>query len=394
MKEPLRSTDDELAMKVALYAKRGEGRASSLVAEAFAAHPELDAFRRKSIAETAYGLLRWAHVLEFLHSKTEGDRLMFRTKLDDARTRDALLKDITDVPTLGSIPRWLGDRLTEEFGDKARDIAIGLSTPPRTSLRANHDRDALIAALAEARIESDPLPRTKMGVVLRDGAYDLYATKAWHEGLFEVQDEGSQLIAEVVAPPPGGTVIDACAGEGGKTLAIASMLKNKGRVIACDVAPEKLEVLKKRARKAGFHNVQTFPLNPDGTLPRALPPADRVLVDAPCSGIGSFRRNPEARFRIDAGVLTRLPEEQRAIVDRFLPLVAPGGRLIYATCTILRAENDDIVDAIGAPFVPMTTAEIFGKSRALEIGDGTRLRLRPDTHGTDGFFAAVVRKPR
>ncbi|MGZ5967368.1 MAG: RsmB/NOP family class I SAM-dependent RNA methyltransferase [Polyangiales bacterium] len=390
----MKSTDDEIAQKIAIYARRGEGRASALVAEAFKAHPDLDAFRRKSIAETAYGLLRWSHVLENLHARTDGDRLAFRAKLDDARTRDALLKDITDVPTLGSLPRWLGDRLVEEFGDKARDVAIGLATPPRTCLRANHDRDALVAALAEARIESELLPRTKMGVVLRDGAYDLYATKAWHEGRFEVQDEGSQLVAELVAPPPGGVVIDACAGEGGKTLAIASMLKNKGRVIGCDVSPEKPEVLKKRARKAGFNNVQTFPLNPDGSLPRALPPADRVLVDAPCSGIGSFRRNPEARFRIDAGALSRLPIEQRAIVDRFLPLVAPGGRLIYATCTILRAENDDIVDAIGEPFVPMTTAEIWGKTRALELGDGARLRLRPDSHGTDGFFAAVVRRPR
>ncbi len=402
-------SDDDLARELAARARRGDARASALLAELFAERRDFDARRRKRIAETTYGLLRWGHVLEH----AGGDLFALRAQLDDPSRRDEALAKLawpTDsverLALLGSMPTWVAARLIAERGDRAEPIAIASSSPPRTFLRANaphqDGREALIAALAREQIVATALPRTTRGVVLADAAYDLFATRAHRDGLFEVQDEGSQLVAELVAPPPGSTIVDACAGEGGKTLAIAAALGGKGRIVACDIAPKKLEVLERRATRAGFSNIARVTLPREGEIPgplRALlGKADRVLIDAPCSGIGTWRRKPEARYRIDEGVCTRLATEQLAIAKRFAPLVAPGGRLVYATCTILRDENEGVLEALreALGWAPMRAAEIWGTARAQPLCDpsGTVLSLDPATHGTDGFFAAVLRRPR
>jgi 16S rRNA (cytosine967-C5)-methyltransferase len=237
-------------------------------------------------------------------------------------------------------------------------------------------------------------------VRLADEPRDLFGTRAFREGMFEQQDEGSQLVAELVAPSPGAVVVDACAGEGGKTLALAARMGGKGRIFACDVSEAKLETLRRRAKRIGVTNVQTIVLPREGALPGPLAGlrADRVLIDAPCSGVGTLRRNPELRQRLDRNAPSRLAAEQRAIAARFLPLVAPGGRLIYATCTVLREEDEATVDAIRAldpSLTPMRVLEIWGAPRGQPLADasGTHLRLFPHVHGTDGFFASVLRRP-
>ncbi len=225
-----------------------------------------------------------------------------------------------------------------------------------------------------------------------------YGLAAFRDGRFELQDAGSQVIAELVAPPPRGTLVDACAGAGGKTLALGALAANRGRLTAFDVSENKLEELRTRARRAGLTNVQALLV--DEKLPTSEElalhgRADRVLCDVPCSGLGTLRRNPEARWRLGPADLDELPERQRAILDRYAPLVAPGGRLVYATCTVARVENDEVVDAFLAAhpeFVEVPAKEILGKARAEAIGDGTRLRLQPHVHDTDGFFAAVLRR--
>lgn len=399
---------------------QSRARASAIVAERFRARRDLDPARRRAIARTAYGLLRRARTLSFAADTIDGrpgDRaaiLSWRARLDDrpdeawavlAPAIDAIDDPISRVATEGSLPDWLAGRLIADLGEPAsRALARALSAPPPTDLRANRargDRGSLIEALGQEGIGAADLPRTTNGIRLDDGAYDLFATRAHRDGRFEVQDEGSQLVAELVAPPPGGLIVDACAGEGGKTLAIASALGGRGRIVACDVEPRKLEVLRARAKRAGISNVQTVALESGGALPEPLRAlvgrADRVLVDAPCSGVGSFRRNPEARARIEPDVPTRLSAIQREILDRFRALVAPGGRLIYATCTVLREENEAVVEALDrGDFVPMRAVEIWGAARATALTDetGTHLKLRPDLHGTDGFFATVLRRPR
>ena len=222
-----------------------------------------------------------------------------------------------------------------------------------------------------------------------------FALTAFRDGLFEVMDEGSQLVADLVAPPPGGRVVDACAGAGGKTLAIGAALGGKGRMLALDTDGKKLEELRRRARRAGLTNVEARqvgegPLDVKGQF-------DRVLVDAPCSGLGTLRRNPEARWRLTRATVETFPARQVALLVTYAPLVAVGGRLIYATCTVARSENDLVIERFLAErddFVPVPIKEIWGRERAEKLGDGMTLRLSPNRHDTDGFFAAVLRRIR
>jgi len=226
-----------------------------------------------------------------------------------------------------------------------------------------------------------------------------FGLSAFRDGLFEVMDEGSQLVADLVAPPPGGRVLDACAGAGGKTLALGAALANKGRVLALDTDGKKLEELRRRARRAGLTNVQAKSVGAGtGDVVKAVTGTyDRVLVDAPCSGLGTLRRNPEARWRLQRADVEGFPARQVALMVSYAPLTAVGGRLIYATCTVNRRENEGVVERFLAErddFVPVPVKEIWGRERAEKVGDGMTLQLFPHRHDTDGFFAAVLRRVR
>jgi 16S rRNA (cytosine967-C5)-methyltransferase len=264
-------------------------------------------------------------------------------------------------------------------------------------VRANRlrgGRAELAERLAAIGVPSQPTRLAPDGLVLgtRRNVYEL---APFREGWMELQDEGSQLVAELVAPPPRSLVVDACAGAGGKTLALGALLGNRGRLVALDVSANKIAELRRRARRAGLTNVSALSLRDGEPPPGRASGAARVLVDAPCSGLGVLRRNPETKWRLQPGDLDELRARQRAILESYAPLCAPGGRLVYATCSLLPEENEGQVAAFldGHPeFEPVTTREILGRERALAIGDGTVLRLLPHVHDTDGFFAAVVRR--
>jgi 16S rRNA (cytosine967-C5)-methyltransferase len=296
-----------------------------------------------------------------------------------------------------SYPDWLVARLAAELGlDEARRLCSAMNERAPLTVRANTvraSREELARRLADEGVETEPTPLAAHGLRLTRYV-NAFGLRAFGEGLFEVQDEGSQLVAEACAPPPRGLVVDACAGAGGKTLALAALAGGRGRVVALDVDGRKLEELRRRARRAGLTNVQARAPGPDATFGLAGH-ADRVLCDAPCSGLGVLRRNPEARWRLTPDSVAELPGRQRAILEQYAGLCAPGGRLIYATCTVLRSENDDVVEAFleaHPEFERVLLKEILGAARALELGDGTSLRLYPHRHGTDGFFAAVLRR--
>lgn len=321
-----------------------------------------------------------------------------------------------------SYPDWLVAAVTADLG-AARAAALLAAQNHRgpLTLRANllrGTREALSERLLAEGVRATPGPLALASLLVdtRDARVNVYGLRAFQEGWLELQDEGSQLIAELVAPPPGGAVIDACAGAGGKTLALGALLGNRGRLLALDIDDEKLQELRRRTRRAGLTNVQARLLTPGpGALQAAVRAAPgwergaaRVLCDVPCSGLGVLRRNPEARWRLRPQDLVELPQIQRGILEEAAPLVAPGGRLIYATCTINRAENDDIVDGFlraHPEFREMPAREILsgGSARAARVGDGARLRLLPGLHpepsslpegqGPDGFFAAVLRRP-
>jgi len=309
------------------------------------------------------------------------------------------------VALLGSLPDFLAQLLAQEYGDQAEALADSLASPAPRALRVN----ALKADVAEARErlekEGAELAPGRVGrrALLLQGAFNPFVTRAFHEGLFELQDEGSQIACELVAPPPRGLVLDVCAGAGGKSLALAAALEGRGKVVSLDVDESKLVELRRRAKRAGAANIQALGFEEEGPLPAAVQAlvgkADRLLVDAPCSGTGTLRRNPEARGRLTMAAVERLVVTQRAIIERCLPLLAPGGRLVFATCSLLRAEGEalrDAVEADPADLDPVNLAEIYDRAYIERFPRSAphRVRLLPHLHGTDGFFVTVLRRKR
>lgn len=315
--------------------------------------------------------------------------------VDEAIARERKLAP--RIALAASLPDWLARRLVDDWGDEAERLALALNQRAPMTVRANllvGDREALAAELARARITTSPgqWADTALHVESRT---NLFALDAFQRGAMEAQDEGSQLLADLAAVPDAKLIVDLCAGAGGKTLAIAARLGNRGRIVAADVDARKLEELRRRARRAGVSVINPQHLE-GGEWPAALDAlrgkADVVLVDAPCSGIGALRRNPEARWRMREDDLAMFAARQKQILGNARNLLAPGGRLVYATCTLLSVENAEVVDAVVNPdLVKVPLTEILG-ARSRELGDGDALTVTPHRHGTDGFFAQVMQR--
>lgn len=315
-----------------------------------------------------------------------------------------------------SYPDWLVAALLQDFRDAADSglpqvLALLQTQNQRAPLTVRANLLKCTRAELQARLRAEGVTATEselapLALQLRTRV-NVYALPSFADGWFELQDEGSQLIAELCAPPPGGTILDACAGAGGKTLALGALLQNKGRIVALDIDRRRLSELQKRARRAGLSCVQALCVSADGQRPAhsdaqaGLPPgvlprgAHRVLCDVPCSGLGVLRRHPEARWHLGPRALEEINVQQRQILAACARQVQPHGRLIYATCTVLRRENDEVVDDFlraHPEFVEVPVKELLGSARAQRLGDGQRLRLLPTPDGPDGFFAAVLRR--
>ena len=302
-----------------------------------------------------------------------------------------------------SLPRWLAKLWSEQLGvGETRSLAHALNQRAPLTIRTNAlktTRDALAAALAAEGARVEKTRYSPQGLTFTSRT-NVFALAAFKQGLFEVQDEGSQLIAEACNARPGQIVIDACAGAGGKSLALAASMQNKGRLVACDRDGRRLDELRLRSRRASVHNWEARTVPEGSTGERRIDDlrgmADVVLVDAPCSGLGSLRRNPDARWRLTAEEVQTFPPRQREILARYADLVRPGGLLVYATCSINRAENEDVGAAFLAAhpgFAPEPVATLLGETRAKELGARENdLQLLPDRHGTDGFYLAGFRR--
>jgi len=309
------------------------------------------------------------------------------------------------VALLGSLPDFLAQLLTTEYGDQAEALAASLSEPAPRALRINSLVSDVAAGRERLEQEGASVAPGRFGrrTLLLEGAFNPFVTRAFHEGVFELQDEGSQLACELVAPPPRGLVVDVCAGAGGKSLAIAAALEGRGKVVALDVDQQKLVELRRRAKRAGAANIQALAIEEEGELPSEVAAlagkAERLLIDAPCSGTGTLRRNPEARGRLTPLAVERLVATQRSIVERMLPLLGPGGRLVFVTCSLLRAEGEDLMDAVEAAHPeldPVNLAEIYDRAYIDRFTRSAphRVRLLPHLHGSDGFFVTVLRRKR
>ena len=301
---------------------------------------------------------------------------------------------------LRSLPDWFAARLLLQYGTEADALATALNQRAPLTLRINllkTTRSQVAVRLAKEKISARDTVFGQCGLVLENYT-NVYGMEIFQDGWIEVQDEASQLVAELVAAAPRSTVIDACAGAGGKTLALGVIMKNTGRLIALDSNAHKLDELRRRARRAGLHNFQGIAISRDqNDLKTWHGQADRVLVDVPCSGTGALRHNPESRWRLSEQDIQRLSAEQEAIARGAMPLCKPGGRLIYATCSVLAEENEQVVErllATSPEFQLVPIKEILGNPRAAQVSDGSGryLRMLPHRHNTDGFFAAVLRR--
>jgi 16S rRNA (cytosine967-C5)-methyltransferase len=295
------------------------------------------------------------------------------------------------------LPDWLEPPLAALYGRRLEDEIAALNAPAPFDLRVNAlkaDREAARRALATEGIIAEPTPWSPLGLRLKHRA-PLAGTAVFKDGLVEVQDEGSQLAALLAGARPGMRVVDFCAGAGGKTLALAAQMQNRGKLVACDTAAWRLDRAAQRLRRAGVNNVERRVLasERDAWVKRHAAGFDLVFVDAPCLGIGSWRRNPDAKWRATQADLAELVVRQRDILANASRLVKPGGRLVYVTCSLLREENEAQVEAFLAahpdfalyPAVRAWAEAIGGASPA---GDDF-LRLTPARHGTDGFFVAL-----
>ncbi len=296
------------------------------------------------------------------------------------------------------LPDWLYQAFVRDFGAAAEAEAVALLAEAPVDLRVLGGLSAVAsarAALAEAGLVATSTPWSPVGLRLQARA-PLGLLR--HMGAIEVQDEGSQLAARLVDAKPGHRVLDRCAGAGGKSLAIADDTRGSATILASDVTPRRLDGVLERARRASLQGitVRAAASGEAATLGRDF---DRVLVDAPCSGSGTFRRSPDARLRLLPETVARLAATQSAILDDVAPLVRPGGRLVYVTCSVLRAENHDVVAAFlnrNSDFQPIPARAVWdasGLGPAPESAfDGPWLQLTPNRSGTDGFFVAILER--
>jgi 16S rRNA (cytosine967-C5)-methyltransferase len=295
------------------------------------------------------------------------------------------------------IPDWLLPRLTARFGPGLATEMAALAQPAALDMRVNllkGDRDSAKAALAAEGWEAEPTKLSPWGLRI-EGRRPVTSGPAFQSGLVEIQDEGSQLVAAMVGAAPGMRVVDWCAGAGGKTLALAGAMANRGQIVACDVSAARLDGAVRRLRRAGAHNVERHLLEPgDKWLKRRAGTFDRVLVDVPCTGTGTWRRNPDARLRLSETDLAELLPKQASILDTAQSLVRKGGRLVYATCSLLEEENEAQVTSFllrRSDFIVVPLARIW-PLRQPPPNSGDFLSLTPARHGTDGFFAAVLER--
>jgi 16S rRNA (cytosine967-C5)-methyltransferase len=386
----------------------------------FRAHPEMGQHDRAFVAEGVFALLRRMRSLEALAATAEPRKLAIAVLVreqgrslrdlepalrsaDEAFLREfkSRLHDPLPPAVAHDLPDWLWDRLGHAYGETERvALARAWLAPAPFDLRVNAvktTRDAALAALGEDGFAATPTPYSPLGIRVAGRAN--LAQHPWlADGRLEVQDEGSQLVGYVMAPKRSDMVVDFCAGAGGKTLLLGALMRSQGRLYAFDVAQKRLSNLTPRLKRSGLSNVhpQVLTSERDTKVKRLAGKIDRVLVDAPCTGFGTLRRNPDLKWRQAESSVAELAAKQASILAAAATLVKPGGRLVYATCSVLPDENEAIVARFlaGHPgFAPGNAAADLARAN-IALDTGPTLQLFPHRHGCDGFFAAVLERSR
>jgi 16S rRNA (cytosine967-C5)-methyltransferase len=389
--------------------------ADAVVSRYLRAHPVLGQQDRAFVAETVFAVLRRLRLLETLTAGRDPRRLALAAltrlrglslrELDTAlrpRERDWLaeLKARAEDSSLAvrcDFPDWLLARLRRQYGEEEL-LALGRSLQHGAplDLRVNvlkAEREAVLARLAAEGIGARATSYSPVGVRL-EGKPQINRHPLFLQGAIEIQDEGSQLLCQLLAPRRGEMVADFCAGAGGKTLALGAMMRSSGRLYAFDISEKRLAGLKPRLARSGLSNVypQWIASENDARLKRLAGKLDRVLVDAPCTGSGTLRRNPDLEWRQGEQTLAERRAKQDAILAAAARLVKPGGVMLYATCSLLDEENAEVVQSFLAAHAQFELRPVNAAlaQQRIELDTGEYLRLAPHLHGTDGFFAALL----
>jgi 16S rRNA (cytosine967-C5)-methyltransferase len=375
--------------------------ADKVIEQTLKQNPKAGSRDRAFIAETTYEVVRyyrlytevlgrppraeadfWALAgIHFIHKELVlPDWQEFR-ELPANRIKEQL-KHATSVRALReSVPDWLDELGARELGERWDDTLAALNRGAEVVIRANRlktDRAMLQETLRQEGVDTRPLGTADALVLTR--RQNIFQTRAFSQGLFEVQDYSSQQVAALLAPEPGMRVVDACAGGGGKTLHLAALMQHRGSLIALDTIDWKLAELRKRARRAGAGNIETRLIENRKTVKRLYGTADRLLLDVPCSGLGVLRRNPDTKWKLTPESVDNLCTTQQDILRAYSPITKPGGRMLYATCSILPAENERQVQGF-------LTSEAGRDFRLLE-----EKRILPQDEGFDGFYLALLEK--
>lgn len=394
--------------------------ADAILSRWLRAHPKLGGRDRVELSDGVFDVLR--HLRRYRQYAQSGSGASTRrlailglsTVFDPAKLDEALTPDEKDwlahvrsirVETLApevrwSVPDWLMERMA--VLDDVEGLVEALNQSAPLDLRVNSikaERDDVLRTLQEgpaARFDPQPTPFSPWGIRIQ-GRPPVNRWELFERGVIEVQDEGSQLLTALMGPRRGEMIIDYCAGAGGKTLLLGALMRSTGRLYAFDVSAARLARAKPRFARSGLSNIVPVVISPenDQRVKRLRGKAHRVLVDAPCSGLGTLRRNPDLKWRQHPESLEELKVLQARILRQAAACVAPGGRLVYATCSVLPEENQHQVEAFLAanPAFELLDANDILKDRCKNLTfEGPYFSMRPDIHGTDGFFAAVMQR--
>jgi len=391
--------------------------ADGVLSRYFREHPALGRVERAFVAETVFGVLRRKLLLDRLAPDAtprqqvllwlarvagySGRELGTFISSAESQWLNATRAQQSAMPLAveSDLPQWVIDRL-QQLHDEAfiRDLGRALQEPAPLDLRVNtfrSDRATVLAGLKQDGIEAAPTPFSPIGIRLK-GKPSLNRHPLFVNGTVEVQDEGSQLLGFLLAPRRTDLVVDFCAGAGGKTLMLGAMMNSQGRLYAFDISPKRLANLKPRLKRSGLSNLhpQVIAHENDTRIKRLAGKVDRVLVDAPCSGLGTLRRNPDLKFRQSPESVAELVAKQASILRSAARLLKPGGRLVYATCSLLEEENRLVVEdflSTHPQFRALDCQELLQRQN-IAIECGPQLQLWPHIHHTDGFYAAALER--
>lgn len=375
------------------------GYADKIIETALKSNPKWGSRDRSFVASSVYEIVRWkrlyAHITgqdfnspdpaqlataHWILNGYETEEIDFLPKLRKSELKRRI-KDINKVEIRESIPDWLGTLAKEQLGKDWEKEMIALNEEAKLVLRANTlktDPVKLQSILKERGVETLSSKERPEALVAGKRS-NVFRLEEYKLGLFEIQDKSSQEVAPFLKVEPGMRVIDACAGAGGKSLHLAALMQNKGRILSLDTEEYKLTELKRRAKRAGASIVETRVITSSKTIKRLAGQADRLLLDVPCSGLGVLRRNPDAKWKITPEFIEKVKATQQEILSRYEKMVKPGGVLVYATCSILPAENQDQVKKF---------LETAGPGFELE----EERTILPSESGFDGFYMARIKK--